>query len=209
MEVDKQTVADEPEVEAQPSTQDQGAQESEGQSQENLDDILRQFQESQKSQGQTPDAQGIQETPSNLETNPAQSDEVLQRLQALESAEFAKDIDDLTSRVGGETDLPSYAVRGFIDEQSDKDPRIKDIFANRKSDPATYNKMVAGLQRKFADENKTRIDPAATSTDAAVAASLQGSQKTAPETPPPDLTGLSNNEFRQKVQEEWGYTPVV
>lgn len=205
MDDDKQTVVTEPEAGAQPPVEDQGAQDNQEQDVD-WDELLSQFDETSttESSSGTPKPENSEDTA------------LLQRLEQLEArtVEFEteavkQDIQELVKAVGGETDLPAFAVRGFIDEQSERDPRIQEAFNQRKTNPAAFKRVTAALTREFAKANKGRIDPDATNTDAAVTAALRGSQTTAPDAPPPDYSKLSNGEYREKVMNQWGFDPGV
>lgn len=199
METETQTVATETDDEAKPSPEESGAQDEQDVDWEKL---LSEYDP--KPAPSTPEANTNQNDDLRSEVEHLKA-----QLESVQDRGNKADIADLISTVKGEMDLPAYAVRGFIDEQAESDPRIREAFNQRDTNPTAYNKVVKALGKKFASENKSRIDPAATEDSAAVDAALKGSQTTAPETPPPDYSRLSNGEYRQKIMTEYGYDPGV
>ena len=205
MESEQQTVVTETDAGAPPPVEESGAQDT--QDDVDWDELLSQYEATNQ------DAEPASQPLENSENQDSGLQAKVEQLQAQLASVLDKgtkaDVQDLISSVGGETELPSYAVRGFIDEQAEKDPRIREAFNQREANPTAYKKVVAALNKQFASENKGRIDPNATEDAAAVNAALRGSQTTAPETPPPDLSKLSNGEYREKIMKDFGFDPGI
>lgn len=203
MDTEKQTVVAETEAEAQPSVEAPDAQET--QDDVNWEDVFKEFNQTNEPQPATSSPEG-QDQGNVLR---AELDQLKAELAEVRGKSTKADINSLITEVGGETGLPGYAVRGFIDEQAENDPRIRDVFDNRDANPAAYKKVVAALTKQFASQNKAPIDPATTEDTAAVNAALRGSQTEASTSVPPKFSHLSDAEYRDKVKAEYGFDPGV
>lgn len=118
-----------------------------------------------------------------------------------------KDADLAVAHVRGDaSDFAPSMVRGWLQEQAANDPKVADAWANRYENPQAYAQTVERLARRFhAEHVSIRIDPAATTDRAMVAASVRGAGA-----PPPAETDaayrarvsrMSDAEF-QRLREE-------
>lgn len=129
------------------------------------------------------------------------NDQVTARLAALENRLLAekntKDFASALNKVKGDFDIPEWAVRGWLNEQAEKNPRVNDIWNNRELDPRKAEKLLAGLHNEFQKvaPKLKGPDPIATADRAAVAAAVKGTSTKAPDAPAPDYGKMSAAEF--------------
>lgn len=122
-------------------------------------------------------------------------------VEAFVSRETAKqnkaDLTDAIKEVRGSHSIPDYAVRGWLSEMAETDPRINSIWEQREQNPAAAKKLIAGLRSKFdaAQAGSKGPDADATSDKLAVAAAVRGTSQKAPEPSQPNYGKMTAAEF--------------
>lgn len=142
----------------------------------------------------------------------AAKDEVLAARDEIRREAFTKDMRATIEKVRG--DLPSdyfddKLVQSWIDARASDDPRLAQAWMNRKADPASFNRVVAALGKEFAKKYGKLPDADATASRQAVTAAVRGSSTKAPESAPPDFSGMGNAEYREAHKKQYGYYPNV
>lgn len=125
---------------------------------------------------------------------------------------FKTDMANAVKDVRGDLDPESFDdvfVESWINAQAVKDPRLAEAWKQRNSNPSQFKKVVSGLSQKLAKSIAKRPDPNATEDRDAVTAAVRGASTKAPEGKAPDFSKASNNEFRNEVEKQFGYTPNV
>jgi hypothetical protein len=122
-----------------------------------------------------------------------------------------KDFDEAVAAVKGETTIGNEFVKVWLDLQARRDPNVTNAWLNRKADPATYNREVGKLARKFHAEIASQmLDASATADRQLVTAAVRGATTSErPSAPPTNYKKMSDAEFRQHVRDEYGFTPSV
>lgn len=101
-------------------------------------------------------------------------------------------------------------IDNWVNAEAQEDPRIAEAWSLRQKDPARFHRVVKGLGQKFALEhaNLSNRDEKATGDREAVAAAVQGASKQAPEGKAPNYAQMNDNEFREQVKKDHGFTPL-
>lgn len=94
-------------------------------------------------------------------------------------------------------------VRGLIKDMADENPAIQKAFANRQSDPNSWNRMLKGMAKELAKEFET--DPS-TSNDRQVVASAVRSASTAKPAPEEKVNfkGMNANQLADYLRNNGG-----
>lgn len=183
----------EPKVPAQQGTTVEGAR-NDG---NDLDTLLAEFNQ------QT--APKTEPVPPPTQQQTAQPDPLVQKLYTRFERE---DIGRLVKDVKGDLDEDDDLVEAWVDAQARKDPRLQKAWLEREANPQAFQRISKELGKKFAQRVSKRPDPQVTEDRNAVAAAVRGaSTNRAPETPAPNYSRMSNNEYRNKVREEYGFDP--
>jgi hypothetical protein len=193
----EQTVVENTEVVAQPTTEVTSAPEN-----DDLEALFKEYDESTKPPpipAQQPQAETAPVAP-------------IQDNGDIRAYLNRQDIEKTIDKVRGELD-PSYFdkdfVEGWLNAQAAKNPALSGIFEGRFTNPARFERAVAGLTTAFNKKYGRMPDRAATEDREAVAAAVRGASTKALNTKPPDFSKLSNKEFAEKVRSEWGFNPGV
>lgn len=203
-ETDKQAVAEKPDAQAKPAAEGADAREQG----DDLDTLLAKFDEKTEPKVGAPPKPETKADKGN--------DPILQRLTELEKRdaerEFQRDIQPVVQKVRGAVPVELYDdadIKDWIDRQAKADPRLTRAWLNRREDPATFDKVIGGLGRKLADKFSKIPDKQATEDREAVTAAVRGASTKAPEGKAPDYSNLSKEQFRERVEKDFGYTPNV
>lgn len=184
-----QPVADDTKAPAQPDAAVDGAQ--------TTDELASFFKEYEEKNAQP---QPKSETkPAQPTEVPPWAVEIIAEHQQLKAAAVRTDVDNVIKSVKGELDIPLYAVRGWIDQKADEDPRIKQMFEQRNVNPEPFKRLLGQMQKQFRKEAaavaKGSIDPNATEDRAAVTAAMRGASTKAPDDKAPDVGRMTDQEF--------------
>lgn len=152
-------------------------------------------------------------TPKKSATPPAPADaakdapDLVRRISDLEKAlterEFETDIAPVIKTVRGEIPPEVYDdddVRSWIDREAVRNPKLQQAWLDRRRNPAGFDAVVKGLQRKLAQRFDKLPDKAATEDTAAVTAALRGTSTKTPPEKAPNYGAMNNNEFSNELR---------
>ena len=200
----KQAVAEKPDAEATPSAEESSAPDEPG-----LDELLTQFNEATASQpDSTPE-------PAKTETTPeidSVANEVRQLREEQRAQQFQADLDNAIKQVRGDLDPDFFDdafVESYMDAEAKRNPKFAQAWANRNTNKRGFESVLGAVHRKMAKHATSRPDPNATEDRAAVTAAVTGATDKAPESPAPDLSGMSDAELREFTKKNYGFTPQV
>ena len=130
----------------------------------------------------------------------------------LAELKFEKEWKPVLTRIRG--DIPSEVMSDeeltdLMNGRASRDPRLKNAWENRASNPAAWNKVEKALNAELIKKFQKLPDPNATEDVAAVTAAVRGASKQAPPAQAPKFGGMSNAEYRKYVKENHGYDPGV
>lgn len=195
---------------------------------DDLEDLLAQYDSGQPKTEVAPAADAGSSTikpEPKLEAD-TQESVILQKLNAMESERtaereteraadaeklFKTDMADTVKLVRGDLDADHWddaLVEGWIDAMAKKDDRLATAWAERHQRPQHFEKIVAGLGRKFHAKFSSFPDKQATEDKEAVTAAVQGASTTAPEKKPTNYNSMSDAAFGKSVREEYGFDPL-
>ena len=174
-----QPVAQQPETEAQPSAEGQGAQTAD------MDSLLNEFDTATRTA--TPEPQ-----PRTVANSKPSVEDLAARLAAFErdkaDSDFQKAFEPVLRNVRGE--IPEQVISNaeltdLIDGKAKRDPRLQQAWLNRAQNPQAWSKIEKALQAEFAQKFRASIDEGVTADREAVAAHLRGAStnKAPPEAP--------------------------
>ena len=194
-ETTQQPVVEKPEASALPEATG-GSARNDG---ADLDSLLAQFeQDTTKSPPVSPPAP-VQQTPTQ------QPDPLVAKLVSRYERE---DIGKLVNQVKGDLDTDDEMVEAWIDARARRDPRLATAWLEREANPQAFQKIASELGKEFAKRASKRPDPNLTEDREVVAAAVRGaSTNRAPETPPPNFSQMSHNEYRNEVRQKYGFDP--
>ena len=203
-EQNKQAVAEKPDAEATPSVEENSAPDEPG-----LDELLTQFNEATASQpDSTPE-------PAKTETTPeidSVANEVRQLREEQRAQQFQSDLDNAIKQVRGDLDPDFFDdafVESYMDAEAKRNPKFAQAWANRNTNKRGFESVLGAVHRKMAKHATSRPDPNATEDKEAVTAAVTGATDKAPESPAPDLSGMSDAELREFTKKNYGFTPQV
>ena len=203
-EQNKQAVAEKPDAEATPSAEENSAPDEPG-----LDELLTQFNEATASQpDSTPE-------PAKTETTPeidSVANEVRQLREEQRAQQFQSDLDNAIKQVRGDLDPDFFDdafVESYMDAEAKRNPKFAQAWANRNTNKRGFESVLGAVHRKMAKHATSRPDPNATEDKEAVTAAVTGATDKAPESPAPDLSGMSDAELREFTKKNYGFTPQV
>lgn len=216
-------VADEQKTDeqAKPASEDTSARETQ---EDDLETLLAEYEEQpQKADtGKQPDQS--QQPEASSETNAEQQrpqtaediEAVKRRLDEQERREaerqYRQDMDETVKGVRG--DLPGdffddKFIESWIDAEARDDPRLQRAWQTRRENPKQFARVREELGRKFHAKYSKLPDKQATEDHAAVTQAVQRESNRAPEAKEPDFSTLSDADFREKVQKDYGFVPEV
>ena len=191
-----QPVVEDPEAVATPTVEENNARDNEP----SLDELLSQYDQEVKTEIKQPETQS--------EPLDALRNEIKEMREERQNETFRKDMDSLVSSVKGDQDFDETLVEAWIDAEARKDARLSNAWAQRHQDPRKFEQVKAQLTKKFSKAFAPKVDPETTADKEAVTAAMTGTGK-APETPPPDYSGMNNAEFREAAKKEYGFNIPV
>lgn len=197
----EQAVVEEIEAKVKPSTEATDAPE------DDLDKLLAQYdQETKGSKSEPEQKSGDGQYVSKAEWEAYQQREREERVN--------REIDMLADQIKGDSSVSRRMVRGWLEEFTKSDPVKGEAMANayfQPKSPADKNKVIKFLTHEFQKEYGTtaEVDKTVTEDVEAVAHHVRGTSGKAPEQKAPDMSRLSNQEFRQEVLSKYGYDPGV
>lgn len=194
-EADTQHVATTPEPVATPAAEVQSAQ----QNTSSLDELLSEYNTATTPQPAPQVAAPA--TPAPEWFTQAKSEIDAWRTQVAQERE-TKDFAGAIKEVKGDLDVPDFAVRGWLSEIAEQNPKINEIWNNRQNDPKAAKKLLASLKNDFLKQGSKikGVDPQATADREAVAAAVRGTSTKAPEPAAPKYGDMSDAEFNALVQ---------
>lgn len=170
-----------------------------------LDVLLREFEQ-----------QASPEQPKPQELKPDEiavaKDEILRARDEIRREQFQRDMSSTIKAVRGDVPDSLYddkLVRAWINAQAEEDPRLSLAWANRHAEPSKFKRVVDALAKDFKARYGKLPDKNATEDREAVAAAVRGSSTKAAEGKQPNFGSMTNTEFREWTQKNYGYTPVV
>ncbi len=99
-------------------------------------------------------------------------------------------------------------IEDYLAARAQRDPRLASAWQNRHDNPAAWGKVVDALGQQMAKKFASLPDKGATEDRAAVTAAVRGASTKAPEGKVPDYSRLSNAEYAEKVEKEFGFRPL-
>lgn len=205
----KHPVVDETLAPAQPGATVDGAR-NEG---DTLEDLLKTYEEqTTRTVAEPPQPPVAATTQSDPNAVVAKLQAIEGRLAKAEEIKFKQDMEGTVSAIRG--DLPAEVfdnglVEAWLDSQARQDPRLQKAWLERDNNPKQFERVKAELGKSFAKKFSKLPDPAITEDRAAVSAAVRGASSRAPAEPPPNLSRMSNSEYRQKVIQDYGFDPGV
>jgi hypothetical protein len=186
-----QPAAETPKAPAQPDAAVEGAQ--------TTDELASFFKEYEEKVGQPQPQPTPEVKPAQADAPPPWAADIIAKHQQIEAVTTKREVEDLLKTVKGDLDVAQFAVRGWIDQKADEDPRIKRIFEQRHVNPAAFMQMADRMQKQFRKEAaafaKSRVDEGATEDKAAVTAAVRGASTKAPDDKPPNVSRMTDAEF--------------
>lgn len=159
------------------------------------------------------------ETRTQPEQKPAAApptDDVAKRVEQLErtlaETRFKSEFQPILKRIRGdipETVLTDEEITDLLDGRAKRNAQLQTAYLNRSHNPAGWAKVEKALNSELAKKFSRLPDPDATAERDAVAAAVRSASTKAPPDKPPNLGGLSNAEYNQKVKEQFGFNPGV
>lgn len=124
----------------------------------------------------------------------------------IETKQQERDSSDLASAVEsvkGDLDIDPELVEGWLNARASKDKRLTQLWENRGSDPARWNKAVEALGRDFAKVMGSKPNSEISEDVEAVAAAVRGASTKNPEPTddiPDNVEQMSGAEFEKWVK---------
>lgn len=181
---------------AAPGVEGTGAQ---AQQTADLDSILAEFDQSTKPAPAPAPAQAAA---------PPQVVDVEARKELAEM-KFQQEIKPVLQRVRG--DIPKEAlsdeeIQDLLDGRARREPRLKQAWIDRATNPAAWSKVEKALQQELQKKFSKLPDPGATEDREAVTAAVRGaSSKSAPDEKPPSWGSMTEGEFLQERRARYGF----
>lgn len=177
---EQQAVAEKPDEQAPPVSEDTGAQETEVQDDgDNLDELLQEYETGTARQ---------EEKPAPAETPKIDAGIVAQlesRLKAIESEKASeanrRDFDAVVDEFAKDSPLPRTIVAGTINQLAIEDPKIATAFEKRFENPQAWAAAQKRLSKKYSELQKALPDKELSENREAVANAVRGHSKRAPE----------------------------
>ncbi|MGI9503675.1 MAG: hypothetical protein ACR2RE_11530 [Geminicoccaceae bacterium] len=180
---DTQTVADESNAKAKPSTEEQSAQEP------SIDDLLKEF-----------------ETDTKPEQTSAKSDVGVDDLKEVVSyvredrerrdrEQTQTDIAGAVKAVKGDLAIDDDLVEGLLYRKANTDQRFLRAFQLRHESPGTWANMQKAMHRELADKVSAKPDEALTDDRQAVEAAVRSASTGSSEDAPPDFNSMTDQEL--------------
>lgn len=195
-----QAAVDETNVPAQQGTEATSAQDG-----DDLDTLLKQFDESKPS-GSSEPAKPEQKAEAASDVTDA-SREVLAARDEIRNERFQRDLKTTIADVRG--DMPSDLydddfMQAWIDSKANKDPRLANAWLNRSANPQKFKQVVGALGKEFAKKYGKLPDAGATEDREAVTAAVRGASTRAPEGKAPDYAKMTPGEFQREKEKAFG-----
>jgi hypothetical protein len=180
--MNEEAVVEDQEVEAQPTTNDEGAQEN------SLDNVLSEIDKEFE--------QVNQRHESDSETNDVQ--ELRDRLSYLENQSTNTDINKAVQSISESIDktVPQRAIRGMLNDMAVEDPRLARAFSNRYSDPKGWDRALKAASKEIRKELSDLPDKELNDDRKAVTNAIRGASKSS-EDEAPNFTKMSDVEFQE------------
>lgn len=126
--------------------------------------------------------------------------DTITRIAAWESRQESRDINDAVKTIRGEHDhVSDRLIKGWLNAAAEDNPKLKDVFANRFTDPARWEKALGALTREFDKEQSKLPDKGATEDVLAVTAAVRGASSTkAPPDQAPNYGAMTDAEFQKE-----------
>lgn len=202
----QQAVVTQPDAQATPAAEGADARASG----DDLESLLKEFDTSTQPKTEpTP-------TPAQQPGAAPISQDALKRLETLEKTladdRFQKAIAPVIQTVRG--DIPKDVmtdeeIQDWMEGRAKRDPRLTQAWIDRDKNPQAWGKVQAGLRTELSKKFSKLPDANATEDRDAVTAAVRGASTKAPEGKAPDFSKASNQDFRNEVEQKWGYTPNV
>lgn len=130
----------------------------------------------------------------------------------LAELKFEKEWKPVLTRIRG--DIPSDVISDeeltdLMNGRAARDPRLKNAWENRASNPAAWGKLEKALNGEISKKFQKLPDPNTTEDVEAVTAAVRGASNKAPPAQAPKFGSMSNAEYRKYVKENHGYDPGV
>lgn len=194
-----QAVVDDPKVSAQPDTTGQSARDD-----DDYEKDLSEFTEATKSSEPKPEPKAGGDDLSAVKS------EVMELRKTVSNIRYESEIAPIIKAVRGDVPVELYNdedIHDWINREAKKDNRLAQAWVNKEKDPAGFNRIVRGLERKLAQRFSNLPDNTATADRAAVTAAVRGASTKAPEAKPLDLSNKTDAEARDEIRKNYGYIP--
>lgn len=149
-----------------------------------------------------------------LEQKPQASTQVDNDLRReVAELKFKMEFEPVLNKIRG--DIPKDVISDeeltdLVDGRAKRDPKLQNAWLNRSSNPAAWSKVEKALHADLSKKFQPRVDKNATEDREVVAAAVRAASTTkASDEKPPDLSRMSNGEYRQWVMSNHGYDPGV
>jgi len=215
----QQSVVDDVNGKAKPSTETNGDAQGNG---DDLEKLLAEFDDSDN-----PDPKAMKEekpskpakTEQKTETQNDLSSQVQKLLDMEEErrreefqrqfdADMAKTVVAIRGEISDKLASDKF-VRAWIEATAEENPKLTSAWVNRKKDQKAFGRIVEKLSRDFAAEFSKRPDPNATEDREVVSAAVRGASTKTPEDKAPNYTSMSDQEFAADVEKKFGFRPKV
>lgn len=197
-----QTVVDAAKDQAKPGTAATDARKT-----DDLDTLLAQF----ATETAKP---GTSATKPETTTTTATTTAPDKRLEAIEqrlaNEQMQRDLAPVISKIKAAMPaeiLDDAEIEDWLDGRARRDPRLAQAWQNRHQNPEAWGKVTDALGQQMAKKFAKVPDKAATEDRAAVTAAVRGASTVAPTGKAPDFSRMSQREYGDAVEKEYGYRP--
>jgi len=167
-----------------------------------LDELLKEYEQGTEAKPEQKEAEPDKKAPDH-----PQMSEVLDFVREAQAERTQSDISKAvqTAKDGNEalSVLGDTVVRRYLEFEAAEDPRVKNAWMARKSNPEGWNRVLKGLGDKLAKEIQAQPDPQLTNDREAAHASVRGSSTQAPpeeKVTNEHLNEMSDAEFKREMR---------
>lgn len=123
---------------------------------------------------------------------------LMDRVSALEGELTDQIVEtEIVPHIKGKTDAPDKIVKGFLSESAAENPKLNELFANRKANRADFQKAMDGLRDDFQKLMGTKDETPDTEDTNAIAAAAAAARET------PSDTGYDNVNWAELAPHEF------
>jgi len=190
---ENQAVVTETDEQAKPASEESGAQE------QNLNDVLAEF-EAGTQQAEITDKADKAESVTDEQINKA-VERAMENSRAKDKSRA--DIEESAKTILGATGAHQHVAQDFLQGEAARDPRVATAFTQRYKNPDAWQKVLKGLAGKFSGSLGSPIDQSATDDRNAMAAAVKSATTKAPtDAAQPNLEAMNNSEFNEFLRNQ-------